>query len=214
MFVLKIIALVLAWLVLIAFAICALLFVLLLPRVGFALHVYSGGKVEGRISYGFVRVHVRHMPKRDAATKTQSKQTPEPSKPASRPSWPSGLSDIDLGDGMVMMLEFLDDVKERLRIDALCVELTLATGDAAKTGLYIGYLSALSGMLYPFLVRNFNMKRCSIVLDGDFQGAKTRYDVRFDLSFRPVCLLGAGLRHGLRLYRVVRKTQTMEAKSV
>ena len=110
MLVLKIIALVLAWLVLIAFAICALLFVLLLPRVGFALHVYSGGKVEGRISYGFVRVHVRHMPKRDAATKTQSKQTSEPSKPASRPSWPSGLSDIDLGDGVVMMPEFLDDV--------------------------------------------------------------------------------------------------------
>lgn len=214
MVVLKVVVLVLAWMVLVTVAVCALLFVLLLPRTGFALHVYSGGRVEGYIRYGFVRVRVRHLPKSHATPKEQPHDAAPPKQPLHRPSWPSGLPDIDLGDGMVMILEFVDDIKDRLCIDVLRVELTLATGDAAKTGLYVGYLSAIAGMLYPFLQRNFDMKRCSIVLDGDFQSTQTRYDVQFDLSFRPVLVLGTAVRHGLRLYRMIRKTQTMEAKSV
>lgn len=82
------------------------------------------------------------------------------------------LSKLDLGDVMCEVLGFLDDVKDRLRIDVLYVHAVLATGDAAKTGLYLGYLSAITGIIYPFLARNFTIKTLEIVLDGDLRAVR------------------------------------------
>lgn len=111
-------------------------------------------------------------------------------------------------------LAFLDDVKDRLRIEELRLSLVLAAGDAAETGLILGGLSAVAGMVYPFLVRNFTIKRLEIVLDGDFHGNTTRYDLHVSCSARPIRLLAAAAVHGLRLYRLIRQTQPMEANAI
>lgn len=189
---------------------------LLIPRVGMDVYAQDG-IWTAKIRYGWFRKTI-HLPKgRKKASETD--QTPEKtSKPPKEKPDKAGmtkdlLSKLDLGDVMCEVLDFLDDVKDRLRIDVLYVHAVLATGDAAKTGLYLGYLSAITGVIYPFFTRNFTIKMLEIVLDGDFEGDKTRYDLRFAGSFRPIRMLAAGVKHGLRLYRMIRQTQKVEAKA-
>lgn len=187
---------------------------LLFPRVGMDVHAQDG-TFTAKIRYGWIDKTIR-LPK---GKKKQPKQKSEkPSKPSKKKSPREGmgrdiLSKLDLGDVMCEVLDFLDDVKDRLRIDVLYVHAVLATGDAAKTGLSLGYLSAVTGIIYPFLARNFTIKTLEIVLDGDFEGGKARYDLRFACSFRPIRMLAAGVKHGFRLYRMIRQTQKVEAKA-
>lgn len=189
---------------------------LLIPRVGLDVHAEKGTFIA-KIRYGWIRKTIR-LPKggkQKSKTKPE-KKTKSDAEKSSKESKGTGkdlLSRLDLGDVTCEILAFLDDVKDRLRIDVLYIHAVFATGDAAKTGLYLGYLSAVTGIIYPFLARNFTMKTFEIVLDGDFEGDKTRYNLRFACSFRPIRMLAAGLRHGIRLYRMIRQTQKVEAKA-
>lgn len=191
-------------------------FLLLLPRVGMDVHAQDG-TFTAKIRYGWIDKTIR-LPKGRKKQQKEGKKSEKPSKPSKKKSPREGmgkdiLSKLDLGDVMCEVLDFLDDVKDRLRIDVLYVHAVLATGDAAKTGLSLGYLSAVTGIIYPFLARNFTIKTLEIVLDGDFEGGKARYDLRFACSFRPIRMLAAGVKHGFRLYRMIRQTQKVEAKA-
>lgn len=213
MIVLKIAGLIAAGLAVFILIVLAGMILLLSPRVAVDLHAQNGA-LSLRLGYGWLHKTIRlpkHGKKPDGAEK--------PDKPEKTEEQPAGkrgkdwLSGLDLGDVLCELLDFLEDVKDRLRIDVLCAHVTLATGDAAKTGLYLGYLSAVSGMLYPFLARNFTIRSLAIDLDGDFEGSKTRYDLRLACSFRPIRMMAAGIRHGLKLYRMMQQTQSMEAKA-
>ena len=205
MIVLKIAGGILLVLVILA-ALCALL---LTPRVGISVHAQDG-RVTGTVRYGVLHWKLRGKP--------AGERPPAPQKqaetPAKKPRWPAELAGLDLGGMVCEGLAFLDDVKDRLRIEELRLSLVLAAGDAAETGLILGGLSAVAGMVYPFLVRNFTIKRLEIVLDGDFHGNTTRYDLHVSCSARPIRLLATAAVHGLRLYRLIRQTQPMEANAI
>ena len=123
------------------------------------------------------------------------------------------LPDWDWGELICECLSFLEEVKDRLRIDVLRVQLLLAAGDAAKTGMYLGALSALVGMIYPFLTENFQIRDFHVQIDGDFEGGTMQYDLCFACSFRPIRMIGTAVRHGRKFYHIVKQTQeSVEAK--
>ena len=208
MIVLKIAGGILLVLVILA-ALCALL---LTPRVGISVHAQNG-RVTGAVRYGVLRWKL-HGPRGRPAAREKQPPGEGPRTPGKTPRWPAELARLDLGGIVCEGLAFLDDVKDRLRIEQLRLSLVLAAGDAAETGLMLGGLSAVAGMVYPFLVRSFTINTLEIVLDGDFHGNTTRYDLHLSCSARPIRLLAAAAVHGLRLYRLIRQTQPMEANAI
>ena len=191
MIVLKIVGYIAGGLAAVLLIVFVLAFLLLLPRVGMDLHAQDG-TFTAKIRYGWIDKTIR-LPKGRKKQQKEGKKSEKSSKLSKKKSPREGmgkdiLSKLDLGDVMCEVLDFLDDVKDRLRIDVLYVHAVLATGDAAKTGLSLGYLSAVTG-------------------------GKARYDLRFACSFRPIRMLAAGVKHGFRLYRMIRQTQKVEAKA-
>ena len=79
----------------------------------------------------------------------------------------------------------MEEVKDRLRIDVLRVQLLLAAGDAAKTEVILGALSALVGMIYPFLTENFQIRDFHVQIDGDFESGTMQYDRLLCLFLSP-----------------------------
>lgn len=184
-------------------------FVLLCLRVGASVQARNDG-ISIRLQVGFLHKTIRPGKGR----KLDKKSVTESDKPEAEEEEPDAfeLPDLDWGELICEGLSFLEDVKDRLRIDVLCVQLLLATGDAAKTGMYLGGLSALTGMVYPFFEQNFQIRDFNVQVDGDFEGNKTQYDLRFGCSFRPIRMIGAAVRHGRKLYHMVKQKQSVEAK--
>lgn len=184
-----------------------LVFVLLCICIGFSVQMRNGERWI-RIQVGLLRKTMKlgklAKPAKDPKSKTDKPKTEEPDT--------FELPDWDWGELICELLSFLEDVKDRLRIDVLCVQLLLATGDASKTGMYLGGLSALTGMVYPFLVENFQIRDFNVQIDGDFEGNATQYDLCFSCSFRPIRMIGPVVRHGRKLYHIVKQTQSVEAK--
>lgn len=184
-------------------------FLLLCLRVGVLIQAGNDG-VFIQIKIGLLHKTIRPRKGR--------RLVKEPDEQPEKPEMPQEeldkfrLPDLDWGDLICEGLSFLEDVKERLRIDVLRVNLLLATGDAAKTGMYLGGLSALAGMIYPFLEKNFQIRDFEIRVDGDFEGNTTQYDLRLGCSFRPVRMIGATVRHGRKLYHMIKQKQSVEAK--
>ncbi len=189
-----------------------LLFLLLCLRVGAQMEAQNG-KFTLRVRVGsFCKTIERKkgakLPEKKPSEQKEEASTEEPE--ANAPPWAA----MDWGDLICELLSFFDDVKDRLRIDILRAYVLLATGDAAKTGLYLGGASALSGMIYPFFAQNFKIKELSVHVDGDFEGNRTKYDLCFACSFRPIRMIVVGIRHGRRLYHMVKQTQSVEAKKI
>lgn len=177
-------------------------FVLLCLRVGAFVQVRNDG-VSIRLQIGFLHKTIRpRKGRKPPAEKAEEK----PEKPVAeqKESDEPELPDLDWGDLICEGLSFLEDIKDRLRIDVLRVKLLLATGDAAKTGIYLGGLSALSSMIYPFFAENFQIRDFNVQIDGDFEGNTTQYDLRFGCSFRPIRMIGAAVRHGRKIYHMVK----------
>lgn len=194
-------------------AVLGLLLLLLCVRIGTQIEA-KNGIFTVRVRVGIFRKTIERKKgsKKPRLEKPQKK--PEEIRKDAPESEDSPWAAMDWGDLVCEILEFFDAVKDRLRIDILRVQILLATGDAAKTGLYLGGASALSGMIYPFFAQNFKIKELSVHVDGDFEGTDTKYDLCFSCSFRPIWMIVVGIRHGSRLYRMVKQKQSVEAKEI
>ncbi|MBS5144509.1 MAG: DUF2953 domain-containing protein [Butyricicoccus pullicaecorum] len=186
-----------------------LVFVLLCICIGFSVQMRNGESCI-RIQVGLLHKTIK-LGDFGKPVKNPKSKTDKPKTETEEPDT-FELPDWDWGEFICELLSFLEDVKDRLRIDVLCVQLLLATGDAAKTGMYLGGLSALTSMVYPFLVENFQIRDFNVQIDGDFEGNTTQYDLCFGCSFRPIRMIGPVVRHGRKLYHIVKQTQSVEAK--
>lgn len=100
----------------------------------------------------------------------------------------------------------------KLFIRELRIAVMLATEDAAKTGILLGQLSALTGMAIPFLENTFSMRQYQIRLDADFQADKTKAAFHLWIETRPIVVGILLLRHSPKLYQFYKtmKTKTEE----
>ncbi len=188
-----------------------LIFLLLCLRVGVSMQAQNDG-ICIRLQIGLLHKTIKPPIGGDKPAKKKSVKESEESEPPEEKPEKLHLPDLDWGDLICEGLSFLEDVKGRLRIDVLRVNLLLATRDAAKTGLYLGGLSALGGMIFPFLEKNFRIRDFGVQIDGDFEGDTIHYDLRFACSFRPIRMIGVAIRHGRKIYHMVKQKQSVEAK--
>ena len=162
--------------------------VLLTARIGVRV-TGTDGDVQVIVRYGAVRL--RLYPRRrlkKSGQKTASKPAKKPKKAPEKPPL-SPENKPDWGDTLCLILDFLDDCRDILRIDTLRADILLATGDAAKTGILLGQCAALLGMITPFLENTFSIRDYHIAVDGNFQSDTPHWDAVLQASVRPARLL-------------------------
>lgn len=136
-----------------------------IPRAGVRI-IGKDGLAGIWVQYGRLKLRVYPLPARGKKAKTVPKAAEErqPKKGAS-----FDFSGLDLGDTFFLILDLLYELREAMRLDTVRVDALIATGDAARTGILLGQIAALTGMITPFLEQNFNIRNYHIAVDGDFR---------------------------------------------
>ncbi|MCI8880715.1 MAG: DUF2953 domain-containing protein [Clostridiaceae bacterium] len=188
-------------------ALIVLLLLALLPRVRVDVEKAQDGPLGLTVGYGWLRL--RLLPRREKpkpAKKASAKPKPEKEKKASGFS----IKGLDIGDAVCLLIDLLIELRNRLVIHRLRADVLLATGDAAKTGILLGRIAAICGMVLPFLEQNYSIPDFHISVDGDFQSetSSTRAAFAAAVSMRPIHLPLILLKYRRQLLALYRSLRT------
>lgn len=188
-------------------ALVVLLLLALLPRVRVDVEKTQDGPLGLTVGYGWLRL--RLLPRREKpkpAKKASAKPKPEKEKKASGFS----IKGLDIGDAVCLLIDLLIELRNRLVIHRLRADILLATGDAAKTGILLGRIAAICGMVLPFLEQNYSIPDFHISVDGDFQSetSSTRAAFAAAVSMRPIHLPLILLKYRRQLLALYRSLRT------
>ena len=114
------------------------------------------------------------------------------------------------------LLEAVGQLKRKIRIDRIVLDVTVAAADPAFTAIAFGGANAFLGMIWPAIENNFNVKDRSITTQADFDGdqSRIRADAVFTMTIGQLVVFGCkyGLG-GLVKYQKMRKAKTEERKA-
>ncbi|MDY3618964.1 DUF2953 domain-containing protein [Agathobaculum sp.] len=196
-FVLRIVLILLGLLVLLAV-------VLLSLRTGIEATGINGD-VTVDVRYGPLRIPVYPPPKREKDETGKPPEKQKAKKKSKRYQYSLNKEALDVGELTDLALTLLSELSGALRISKLRVRIVVGTDDAAKTGIRLGQISAVVGMMAPFLENTFDMKDYHVSVDADFDADHTEWAFTVFCSLRPVRLLWLSLRHGGEGFRLYKK---------
>ena len=99
------------------------------------------------------------------------------------------------------ILEFLTELRQKLRVKLLQLHITLGGDDPCDLALNYGRAEAAFANLDPHLERFFVIRKKDIRINCDFEGDKTLIYGRLDLTITIGRIFSLGFRHGVRILR-------------
>ena len=164
--------------------------------------VRAGGSVEYSREGVLVRARVgafwfRIFPAKGAKKEKEKKATQTEQPPAKKGG---GLGPVK--DLLPLACQAAGELKRRIRIDMLLLELTFAGSDPASTAMAFGYSNAAIGMLLPLFEHNFNVKEHRVRTAMDFTGKEPTVYIYAAFSARIGQLVSFALRYGWKLLRL------------
>lgn len=196
-------------------AVAAALLLLSLVRVGGRLsYTEDGLTVKLRLGPFLLTVYPFRSKKKKRNKKAQTAPPPAEARPAAEPERGGSLE--LLKDLIPVVAEAAGRLKQKVRIDCLDIDLTVAAGDPALTAVAFGGANAVMGMMVPLLENNFNIKERRFRTAVDFNAAGPTAAVRaaFSLTIGQgvVLYFGFGFRAlGILLSHKKKKTKQKEA---
>ena len=100
-----------------------------------------------------------------------------------------------------VVLDFLSDIRRKLRVELLEIRFCMAGGDPADLGIQYGRAVAAVSALDPQLERLFVIKKKHIRVECDFNGEKSQVWANVRLTITVGRILSMGLRHGVKALR-------------
>ena len=175
----------------------ALIFVLLAILPIGVNAVYSEDGAAVHLIAGPLRFLVFPKPKKtkkaQAKEKGSSRKTPAKKE--------DGGSVRDFFPLVHRILDFLGDLRTKLRVDRLELKLILGGDDPCDLAVNYGRAWAALGNLMPHLERVFVIKKRDVELECDFQSISTRVYARLDLTITVARIFSLGLRHGYHIIK-------------
>lgn len=177
-------------------------------RVGVRIQKKDGA-LRVALRYGPLRLPIYPPPK---GLKRPEKPEKPPKKAREKPAgW--DISKLDIGDAVCLAMDLTGEVRQTLCIDVLRADVTLATGDAAKTGQLLGLCWALLGMTVPVLEHTFTIRDLHIAVGADFESDKPRWSGDLAVSLRPIRLLWTLLKRRDDLLQLLDQMKTRPART-
>ena len=175
--------------------------------------LYDAGGACVRVVAGPLKVQVYPGKKRqDAAKKPKQKkqkkqkkdaEQPESTEPApaekkTAPKPQTGGSWTDFLPLVRVGLDFLNDLRCRLRVNRLKLHLTMAADDPCDLAVNYGRMNASLAGVIAQLERFLVIKRRDVHVDCDFTASETVILARLDLTITLGRLLALAVRYGIR----------------
>ena len=164
---------------------------------------YGEGGLTGAVRYAFLRFPLKGRgsePKKPASGEKSSgrkgEQTGE--KPKKEKKSLSGRTAL-LRPMLSAAGKALEVLLRHLRVRELDVRIRAAAGDAADTAVLYGRLYAAAGTVYSLLGARGKLGRFHFEARPDFDGEKTVWEVRADVSMQGIWAVWAALRGGTAL---------------
>ena len=188
------------WLIFLAI----LVLLAILPLGASVLYDEDGPRV--RIVAGPVKIQVFPMkkkpkkdkPKKEKPKKEQKKpaQAGEEQKPFPKPK--TGGSWTDFLPLVQVVLDLLNDLRRKLRVNHLLLHLTLAGDDPCDLAVNYGRMNASLAALIAQLERVLVIQKRDVHVDCDFTANETVILARLDLTITLGRILSIAVRYGVR----------------
>ena len=188
------------WLIFLAI----LVLLAILPLGASVLYDADGPRV--RIVAGPVKIQVFPMKKKPKKDKTKKeKPQKEPKKPAQAgeaqkpfPKPRTGGSWTDFLPLVQVVLDLLNDLRRKLRVNHLLLHLTLAGDDPCDLAVNYGRMNASLAALIAQLERVLVIQKRDVHVDCDFTANETVILARLDLTITLGRILSIAVRYGVR----------------
>ena len=178
----------------------------LLPiGIGFS---YRNGepRLQLRVALIPIRIDLNRLTrKKEEPEKKKEAQKPEdsPVNPAApKPKAPRRKL-RDLKPLLYLAVDFLGDLRRRLQIDRLDLNLVLAGDDPCDLAILYGSTCAAAGNVTALLERLFVINKRNIQIQCDFIAEKTQASGRVDLHLTLGRILALGLGYGYRALKLL-----------
>lgn len=168
-----------------------------------AIYISRDDKQNTKVSLKIFFVRIKLYP--IGKTKEKSYKPEKVQKTSQKPE-PSEQEDDFSSKHMDLILNIIYDLKEKLYIDKLYLNIIFASDDAAKTGIMLGTAFSICGMITPILRKSFHLKKQSIVLDADFNSNKTKFTLDFIGHTRIIKILLIAFKYRKQLFKIYQKT--------
>lgn len=171
--------------------------------------VYDSEGAIIRILAGPVRFQVfplkKKGPKKEKKPKKDRKASPAPkasktsvSSEAPKPKKKGG-SITDFLPLVKMGLDMLGDLRRKLRVEKLYLNMVLAGDDPCDMAVNYGKLCAAMGNLWPRLEELFVIKKRDVQLQCDFESTQTLVTAQLDITITVGRLIATVLWHGIKI---------------
>lgn len=146
-------------------------------------------------------------PREKKPDKEHKLEQPKTSVPEEQPQQPDAQPEQQEKGGSLtrfmpliqLGLEFLGDLRRKLRLDNLYLRLILASDDPCDLAVNYGRVWAAVGNLIPQLERLFVIKKRDIQVECDFTAAETRIAAHLDITITLGRLLVLAIYYGIRV---------------
>ncbi len=202
--------------------VAALAAVVFLLRLGGRVEYSAQGLlVQVKVGPAFLTVYPRKPKQNKEKKKSDQKKADQPKKPQ-EPQKPTLLQRVggsldELMDELPALLDILGESVEKLRVDELLLDYTIAgRNDPAKAGMLYGGICATGGAVAGVLNQKLTIKEQSVRCRVDFTTRETTVYARLTLSYTVVQLLVLGVHVLMELQKIrniLNKTQQEENKN-
>ena len=187
------------------------LFLLAMIRAGGSIE-YSAAGVEIQLRVGVIRIHIYPRKEKEDRKKGKKKTAKEESD---RPK--AGGSLKQLKRYLPLIGQAAGELKRKIRIDSLDLDLIAGGSDAAGTAMLFGYSNMAIGMLWPIFEQNFHVKEHRFRMAADFSAETTTVYAYVTFSARIGQLLCFSVRYGwkfIKLYLKERKNVKSKKEAI
>lgn len=162
---------------------------------------YDAGGALVKLIAGPVRVRLYPRKKKDKKEKEETAQEEKKTAPAAEQQSAGKSAGGKLKELLPLIqvaLDFLGDLRRKLRVKRLEMKLILASDDPADLAINYGRAWAALGNLWPRLERLFVIKKRDVEVECDFTADEPLVTARLDITITLGRLLVLVVRYGFR----------------
>lgn len=190
------------------------LFLLARVRLGGEMEYSSEGLlVKVRIGWLRFSVFPGKKDKREKKPSRKREKSPEEKEPKQK----SGGSLELVKRFLPLAGQAAGELKRKIRIDRLHLDLTVTAENAAGAAMAYGYANMALGMLWPVIEQNFEVKDPKLRTGVDFTSPNPAIYIRAAFSARLGQLVSFGVRFGwkaIRIYLQSRENTKMQKEAI
>lgn len=166
--------------------------------------VYEEGEIRAILIVGPLRLQM--YPKQSENSRKQKKEKTS-AKAHERKETPKGGTVERFMELLPTVVEAVQALKRRIRIDRLKLSVIWGADDPAAAAIGYGRANAVLGMIWPLLDNNFKVKKCDFKADVDYGRTEPELTADAAITMTFGQLISFVVLYGVKLFRSGKRSE-------